>query len=59
MKKYHIFTAFSGYDSQMMALRKLSDTYDSLKFELVGWAEIEPAAIAAHKAAFPEYSQCN
>ena len=43
----------------MMALRKLSDTYDSLKFELVGWAEIEPAAIAAHNAAFPEYSQCN
>ena len=59
MKTYHVFTAFSGYDSQMMALRKLSDTYDSLKFELVGWAEVEPAAIAAHNTAFPEYSQCN
>lgn len=59
MKKYHIFTAFSGYDSQMMALRMLSDRSKNIKFELVGWAEIEPAAIAAHNAAFPEYSQCN
>lgn len=59
MKTYHVFTAFSGYDSQMMALRMLSERYASLKFELVGWSEIEPTAIAAHNAAFPEYSQCN
>ena len=59
MKKNNVFTAFSGYDSQMMALRMLSDRSKNLKFELVGWAEIEPAAIAAHNAAFPEYSQCN
>ena len=58
MKKHYVFTAFSGYDSQMMALRLLSQDTD-LKFELVGWSEIEPTAIAAHNAAFPEYSDCN
>lgn len=54
----NVFTAFSGYDSQMMALRQLSKDTD-LKFELVGWSEIEPTAIVAHNAAFPEYSDCN
>ena len=54
----NVFTAFSGYDSQMMALRQLSKDTD-LKFELVGWSEIEPTAIVAHNDAFPEYSDCN
>ena len=56
---YKVFTAFSGYDSQMMALGLLSTLYSWLKFELVGWSEIEPSAIVSHNAAFPEYADCN
>lgn len=49
-----VFTAFSGYDSQCMALRRLG-----LEFDLVGWSEIDRAAINAHNAVFPEYADRN
>lgn len=49
-----VFTAFSGYDSQCMALRRLG-----LEFDLVGWSEIDRAAINAHNALFPEYAERN
>lgn len=49
-----VFTAFSGYDSQCLALRRLG-----LKFDLVGWSEIDRAAINAHNAVFPEYAERN
>lgn len=45
-----VFTAFSGYDSQCIALRELA-----IPFDLVGWSEIDPFAIKAHDAIFPEY----
>ena len=40
-----VFTAFSGYDSQCMALDRLGVDYD-----LVGWSEIDKYAIQAHNA---------
>ena len=36
MEKLRVFTAFSGYDSQCMALDRLGVPY-----ELVGWSEID------------------
>ena len=49
-----VFTAFSGYDSQCLALNRLGIPYD-----LVGWSEIDKAAITAHDALFPEYKDRN
>ena len=49
-----MFTAFSGYDSQCLALNRLGIDYD-----LVGWSEIDPAAIKAHDALFPQYADRN
>lgn len=54
MKKIKVFTAFSGYDSQCLALQYLG--YD---FDLVGWSEIDKYAIQTHNALFPEYSGRN
>lgn len=54
-----VFTAFSGYDSQCMALERLQDTYPNFKYELVGWAEIDEPAIASHNAVFPEATNLN
>ena len=49
-----VFTAFSGYDSQCLALKRLG-----IDFDLVGWSEIDKAAITAHNALFPEYAERN
>lgn len=49
-----VFTAFSGYDSQCMALRNIG-----IPFDLVGWSEIDKYAIQAHDAIFPEYKDRN
>jgi len=49
-----VFTAFSGYDSQCLALKRLG-----IDFDLVGWSEIDEAAITAHNALFPEYKDRN
>ena len=49
-----VFTAFSGYDFQCLALNRLGIDYD-----LVGWSEIDPAAIKAHNALFPQYEERN
>ena len=60
MKKYTeenpltVFTAFSGYDSQCLALKRLG-----IPFDLVGWSEIDKNAIIAHNALFPEYKERN
>lgn len=47
-----VFTAFSGYDSQCLALNRISVDYD-----LVGWSEIDRYAIKAHNALFPQYAE--
>lgn len=49
-----VFTAFSGYDSQCMALDRVGIDYD-----LVGWSEIDRYAIAAHNAVYPQYAERN
>lgn len=49
-----VFTAFSGYDSQCMALDRIG-----IDYELVGWSEIDKYAIAAHNAVYPQYTRCN
>lgn len=58
--RIRVFTAFSGYDSQMMALRRLEKAHaGKVSFDLVGWSEIDENAIAAHNAVFPEYADRN
>ena len=52
--KLRVFTAFSGYDSQCMALDRIG-----IDYELVGWSEIDKYAIAAHNAVYPQYAGCN
>ena len=54
MKKIRVFTTFSGYDSQCLALK-----YAGIPFELVGWSEIDKYTITAHNALFPEYADRN
>lgn len=60
MKKYtednplKVFTTFSGYDSQCLALKKAG-----IPFDLIGWSEIEKRAIEAHNLIFPEYKDNN
>lgn len=49
-----VFTAFSGYDSQCLALK-----YLGLDFDLVGWSEIDKYAIQAHNLLFPQYKDRN
>lgn len=49
-----VFTSFSGYDSQCLALRRLG-----IPFELVGWSEIDKYAMQAHDVLFPEAKDKN
>jgi DNA-cytosine methyltransferase len=59
MEKLKVFTAFSGYDSQCLALNKLKNQFNWFDYDLVGWSEIEENAIKAHNALFPEYKERN
>ena len=36
MDKIKVFTAFSGYDSQCLALKRLKDDHPDFDYELVG-----------------------
>lgn len=49
-----VFTAFSGYDSQCLALNRIG-----IEYELVGWSEIDNHAIKAHNALFPQWTDRN
>lgn len=55
MDKIRVFTAFSGYDSQCLALNRLKENYPGFDYELVGWSEIDKYAIKAHDALFGSY----
>lgn len=46
-----VFTSFSGYDSQCLALERTGIEYD-----LVGWSEIDSYVIRAHNALFPQWN---
>lgn len=52
--KLKVFTAFSGYDSQCLALNRAN-----IDYELVGWSEIDKFAIKAHNALFPQWTDRN
>lgn len=54
-KTLKLFTLFSGYESQMMAL-EVATRNSTLKAELVGWSEINTIVQAVHNAAYPEYA---
>ena len=49
-----VVTLFSGYDSQCLALQRTGVPYD-----LVAWSEIDPFAIQAHDALFPQFAGRN
>ena len=53
-KPLRVFTAFSGYDSQCLALNRLRDNYPDFDYVCVGWSEIDETAIKAHDALFPQ-----
>lgn len=53
--KIRVCTLCSGYDSQMMALRRI----EGLDADLVYWSDIDENAIKAHNAIFPEYADRN
>ena len=53
-KPLRVFTAFSGYDSQCMALDRIG-----IPYELVGWSEIDKYAIQAHNAVYPQWEGRN
>lgn len=57
--KIRVFTAFSGYDSQCLALDRLAKAFPNFEYELVGWAEIDKYAIQAHKALYPQWADRN
>lgn len=57
--KIRVFTSFSGYDSQCLALNRLAATYRDFDYELVGWSEIDKYAIIAHNALFPQWANRN
>lgn len=59
MEKLKVFTAFSGYDSQCMALERLASNFPGFAYELVGWSEIDRCAIEAHNACFPQWADRN
>ncbi len=55
-KIIRVFTLFSGYESQFMALMLITMKHPKYKFVLVGWCEINDAAIRSHNTVFPEYA---
>lgn len=54
-----VFTSFSGYDSQCLALERLRKDFQDFDYELVGWSEIDNHAIKAHNALFPQWQDRN
>ena len=57
--KIRVFTAFSGYDSQCLALDALKRDYPDFDYELVGWSKIDKYAIQAHNALYPQWADRN
>lgn len=60
MEKIRLMTLFSGYDSQALAMERLKrDFSKQFDYELVAWCEIDEAAIHAHNALFPQWTDRN
>ena len=54
-----VFTSFSGYDNQCLALKRLAEQSPDFSYELVGWSDIDKYAIKAHNALFPQWAELN
>ena len=54
-----VFTAFSGYDSQCLALDRLKREHPEFDYELIGWSEVDKYAIQAHNALYPQWADRN
>ena len=55
-----VFSAFAGFDTQFMALKRYEEVYNAnkankykIEFILIGWCEIDPHAIDSHNKLFP------
>lgn len=59
MNKLRVFTAFSGYDSQCMALDMIKANHPDFDYKLVGWSEIDSFAIRGHNTFFRQYKNLN
>lgn len=57
--KVKVVTLCSGYDSQLLALRRLKEKFPKFEFECIGWSDIDDNAIKAHNALFPELADKN
>jgi len=53
------FFGFAGYDSQALAFERLKEINPDFDYKIVGWSEIDPYAIKAHNALFPEAADLN
>ena len=53
------FFGFAGYDSQALAFNRLKEIDPEFDYKIVGWSEIDPYAIKAHNALFPEAADLN
>lgn len=54
-----VMTLCSGYDSQCMALNRVKTLFPDFDYDLVAWCEIDPYAVQAHNAVFPQYADRN
>lgn len=54
-----VFTSFSGYDSQCMALDWVGEQLPEFSYDLVGWSEIDKYAIQAHNLVYPQWADRN
>ena len=60
-----VFSAFSGFDTQFIALLAYARWYNQntngplIEFVLIGWCEIDKDAITCHNAIFPEAKSCH
>lgn len=52
-------TLFSGYDSQLLACKRLKEIHPEFDYTCTFWCEIDKYAVAAHNALFPEYQHLN
>lgn len=54
-----VVTLCSGYDSQCMALDRLTKYEPTFAYDLVAWSEIDKNAIKAHNLVYPQYADRN
>lgn len=54
MIEMKIFEAFSGYVSQSLALKRLCNEYPEIRYDVVGFSEIDKYAIKAYNALHPD-----